>query len=686
MTTTKPLIGSLLKSGSRAQIRDSDYVTNKLNVYNINKYAIYVDHTTEFSDIAYLIDSRCLGCYTFDVNLVENNKTYFLSKNSIVKNSIDGWLVASTNRASAFNLSKFLKDSDLEEQVIVRLYGGQTSEIDAYMDFFSGSIRTLTYINHYFNRKYRIVFPIDIRFQVRDCKGNAIYSGQRIINPSGITVIDSNDYKFEADFKGYLYVELEVENLQVRVQPFIHFWADYISDSGMCRNHQSGWSPHPEGTLFNRGIMPVSTNLQAIGSFYNQNSYPITPDVLLHYNKNGDELKVERKIKEVLPGCINYVNYNELFDDIDLTSVSAAYILTRCDHQMHRPNHYIKIKGSEEFIDTYHQSNGAAMHWAPPSMQYTKKQIELFTTYHIYPWLISIPILPAQSSILSYIGLLSEVITRANKYRIGFYNHESKLVFSNVMEFKSTDKHFFCINEFLSSVEVDYFDGGLFIITAENIQQSYRDSPTFFFGLKHKAFDYISTSFREGKREAQIPFYMEPTMPSVREYRYSPNQISDLFSPQMISNEYDSLNIIVNQSLDKNVTKDIEYKLEIIDEDGRSLVVYRKINPMSYDYFWISEIVNHDTNINIERYYTVWVTSGDAYLKSFHGLYRKSDHALSFDDGSEGTLMSEPQIEGIDPNAFINELAKMVKSKKFDKYIPNNIKKIIKKKYHSSWT
>ncbi len=175
-------------------------------------------------------------------------------------------------------------------------------------------------------------------------------------------------------------------------------------------------------------------------------------------------------------------------------------------------------------------------------------------------------------------------------------------------------------------------------------------------------------------------------MPSVREYRYSPNQISDLFSPQMISNEYDSLNIIVNQSLDKNVTKDIEYKLEIIDEDGRSLVVYRKINPMSYDYFWISEIVNPDTNINIERYYTVWVTSGDAYLKSFHGLYRKSDHALSFDDGSEGTLMSEPQIEGIDPNAFINELAKMVKSKKFDKYIPNNIKKIIKKKYHSSWT
>ena len=45
-----------------------------------------------------------------------------------------------------------------------------------------------------------------------------------------------------------------------------------------------------------------------------------------------------------------------------------------------------------------------------------------------------------------------------------------------------------------------------------------------------------------------------------------------------------------NIVLDKNVTKDIEYKLEIIDEDGRSLVVYRKINPMSYDYFWIRTI------------------------------------------------------------------------------------------------
>jgi hypothetical protein len=684
MSTTKALTGPLLKSGSKTSIRSCDYITRKIDIYHVKKYAIYVDHTTKYSDISYLIGDCFVGFYTFDVNLVgnkyNNNKVIFLSEENITGENIDGWLIASTNRASAFSLSIFLKNIDLEYQIIVRLYGGQTSEIDAYMDFFAGPTRSLNYINHYFNRKYRVVFPIDVRYQIRDCKGNTIYSGQRIIKPSGITVIDSNDFEFNGSFKGYLYIELEVENLQVRVQPFIHFWADYISDSGMCRNHQSGWSQHPAGSVFNRGIMPVSSSIQAIGSFYNENSFPITPDVLLHYNKNGHELKIERKIKEVRTGCISYVNYSKLFNDVDFTGVDAAYILTRCDHPMHRPNHYIKIKNCEEFIDTYHQTRGGAMHWAPPSMKYSKKEIELFDEYGVYPWLISIPILPLHSLIESYIGLLSEVVAMGDNYHVGFYNHESKLVFTDSKEFTTKDKHFFNINEYLNSVGVDCTEGGLFIVTAKNNEDSHRGGHPLFFGLKHKKFNYISTSFREGQKEAQLSLYMGASMPNVREYRYSFSQISDLFSPQMISSKFDSLNIIVNQSLDKGVTKEIEYKLEVIDEDGHSLVIYKKIKPMSYDTFWLSDIVDTKEDTDREKYYTIWITSGDAYLKSFHGLYRKSDHALSFDDGSEGTLQVDPQIEGIDPNSFINNLAKTVKSKGFDKYISGDIKVALKKR------
>jgi len=684
MSTTKPLTGPLLKSGSKTSIRSRDYIDSKMNAYNVKEYAIYVDHTTKINDISYLIDDSYIAFYTFDVNLVGNklgdNEVLFLSEEHIKSKSIDGWLIASTNRAAAFSLAKFLKNSDLGSQIIVRIYGGQTSEIDAYMDFFAGSTRSINYINHYFNRKYRVVFPIDVRYQIRDCEGNTIYSGQKIINPSAIIVIDSNDFKFDGDFKGYLYIEFEVENLQVRVQPFVHFWVDYISHSGMCRNHQSGWSPHPAGSVFNRGILPVSGDIEAVGSFYNENSYPITPDVLLHYNKNGYELKVEKQIKEVSPGCISYINYNELFNDVDLTDVNAAYILTRCDNPMHRPNHYIKNKGREEFVDTYHQTRGGAMHWAPPSMKYLKKEIELFDKYNIYPWLISIPVLASSSLIESYIGLLSEVVARSDVYSIGFFNHESKLVFTGTKEFLSSDQHFFNINEYLSSVGVDCAEGGLFIVTAKNNKDSYRGGPPLFFGLKHKKFNYISTSFREGQKEAQLPFYMGASMPKVREYRYSFSQISDLFSPQVISNKFDSLNIIVNQSLDKSVTKEIEYKLEIIDEVGHSLVVYRKIKPMSYDFFWLHELVDAKEDTDREKYYTVWVTTGDAYLKSFHGLYRKSDHALSFDDGSEGTLQVDPQIEGIDPNSFINNLAKTVKTKGLDKYIPDDIKIALKKK------
>jgi hypothetical protein len=647
VSTTKPLTDSLIKSGSNITPRSVNYVMNQFKIYNVVKYAVYIDHTTSIDDIPHSKTHENIGYYTLDVNLIGKNMgtaiVQLLTLEHLNESSIQGWIVASTNRSAAFNLSRILKKSGHESQIIVRLYDGQVTRMDAYMDFFSGCTETVNYINHYFNRKYRVIFPIDIRYQIRDCHGLVVYSGQKIVNPGAITIIDSRDFEFDGNFKGYLYIELEVENLQVRVQPFIHFWADYHSQSGICRNHQSGWAAHSAGSVFNRGILPINNELEAVGSFYNENDVAISPEILLHYHQDGEEKKIERKLEPIASGNMSYVNYSEMFEELDFLNVNSAYILIRCDQPMHRPNHYIKMKCCDDYIDTYHQTRGAGMHWAPPSTKYTQAEIEIFSKHNMNPWVLSFPVLSERFSINSYIGQLSELVARNEAFNVAFYNSESELVFSQVKTFDSTCKQFFNINEYLEKEGANIKNGGLFCLTPIN-NQSYRAAPPVFFGLKHYNYNFIATSFREGQIEAQLPFYLGMTMPYVREYSYSPNQVSDLFSPGLISNGYDSLYIVVNQSLNKQLNEPLEYKIELIDASGKSTVYYRHINPMSHDCFWLSDLFQYNKKHDNSQFFTIWISSSDAYLKSFHALYRRHDNAMSFDDGSEGTLQIDPQV------------------------------------------
>ena len=101
------------------------------------------------------------------------------------------------------------------------------------MDFFSGETETLVQISNYFDRKYRTLFPVDLRYTIRECDGTVRAAGQRIIPAGGLAVVDSRDLNL-GQFEGYMRVMVEVENLQSRIQPFMHYWAEYISEAGLC--------------------------------------------------------------------------------------------------------------------------------------------------------------------------------------------------------------------------------------------------------------------------------------------------------------------------------------------------------------------------------------------------------------------------------------------------------------------
>ena len=652
MTTTKALTGPLMQSGSRTVSRGVEYARFMFEKYGVKSYAVYVDHTTVVQDLRDVAGTSVYGYFTFDINLADKEINGQPVQVLLINGPLpdcDGWLIASTNRAAAFSLCKALLDTGNEDQVICRFYGGQTTEMDAYMDMFSGETETIMYLNHYFDRKYRIVFPLDVRYTVCECDGKVIKSGQRIMPPGGIIVLDSREMGL-GDFEGYLRVELEVENLQVRVQPFIHFWADYISEAGICRNHQSGWAPWPQGTVFNRGYLPLDPNFEAIGSFYNANDGEITVKALLHYNQDDIEKTVERTLKPIPAWHMSYQNLSKIFQDISLEGVNAAYILFTGDKPLHRPNHYITVKGSKKFVDTFHQTGGKACHWARPSDEYQKKDLEKLERFGLEsPWSVRLPILEERFNIETYLGLLSLTLCNLSECTFIILNEKGAEVFAEDSRIDGLSPHFMNVSEYARAHGVNIHAGGTFCMNPKKGALKTPKGSAVLFGLKHIDYSFISTSFRGSPAEVNLPFYIAAQVPHSREYHFSPMTNSDHFMPGVSSDAYDSLFIVEHQSLMKEYEKKADYRLDIFDFHGKQYTFQRTVGPKSYDTFWLSEVLAEAGIASDSHYYTLWVKSYGTKLKPFHLLYRKSDHALSFDDGSEGTLQTEPQIAGIEP-------------------------------------
>jgi hypothetical protein len=647
MTTTQPLTGPLKKSGARIGPRGKPYVVDTFRKYAIESYATYVDQTTVLGDLPDL-DIPMLGYYSFDGNMKGAGSFRKQQLDSPIRllslegplPKCAGWLIASTSRASAFSVAKALLRCGAENQIICRLYGGQTTKAEAYMDMLSGDTETLMYVTHYYDRKYRIVFPLDIRYTVCQCNGTVVRSGQRIVPPGGLTVFDSREMKL-GDFQGYLRVELEVENLQTRVQPFIHFWADYISDSGISRNHQAGWAPWPAGTVFNRGILPVK-GLDAVASFYNVNKEPANVKAMLHYNKGGSEKKLARALEPIKPGHMAYRNLSDEFKDLDMEGVEAAYVLLACNKPLHRPNHYLAVKGTKQYVETYHQTGGAARHWADNVTRCSGKELSRMTDLGLSgPWSIRLPILEEHYNIETYLGLLSLTLAQVSECNFAILDADGDKIFSAPARLSGQSPQFMNVNKFARDNYVDIGGGGAFVMDPP--RDGCSKSAAVFFGLKHTSFPFITTSFRGAPGEVNLPFYLSSTVPKSREYDTSPLVTSDHFAPGICSNEFDSLMIVEYQPVGR-CTRVGEYRLDILDAEGRQYSQHRTIKPRTYDVFWLSEVLEQLGIASCSHYYTLWFKSYDVKLKPFHSLYRRSDHALNLDDGSEGTLQSEPQV------------------------------------------
>ena len=642
VSLNKSLYKPLTPSGWKDNSRGADYAKATFDKYAVKRYSILVDHTSVSADLPDLPGYEMCGLFSFGIREVgkklKGQDVKLITTNGPIP-SCDGWLVASTSRAATFALNRALMLSGNEKQIVVRLYGGQVTEITAYMDMFSGETETLMYINHYFNRKYGIMFPIDLRYIVCECDGTVRKAGQRILPPGGLTVIDSRKMGL-GEFAGYLRIELEVENLQILIPPFIHFWADYFNAAGMCRNHQSGFGTWPAKKIFIRAYMPIDPDIEVTCSFYNDNDCEIQPEVLLHYNQRGEEKTLKRRVEPIGPKHMSYQNISRLFSDISFDGVNSAYFLLVCNRPLHRPNHYLHPKGSRQFINLNHQTGGNnCCHWGRPE-KVPKNIARLLKKFNMNPCMLSLPLLNKRFEIETYLGLLSSTICTISEFTFIIRNENGETVFSKDERLDGRSPQFINLNEYARKQGVNIQSGTFSVVPREGLDELPVRIESLL-GFKHKDYKYISFHPNDSRHHANLPFHISARFPRSFHYEYSPLQTSDRFGPGVVSEEFDSLYIITNWSLSKDYSTRCTYRLEIIDATGRSYSLYRKIPPQSYDVFWLGEILEEAGIASESPYYTLWTNSNDTLLIGHHFLYRKRDHALAAADTFDGIVMKQ---------------------------------------------
>ncbi len=641
----KSVSHGLLRPGDRDTSRGAEYVKAAFEKFSVRRYAVLLDHSTVADDLPTIPGCEPCGLFTFDLNMA-GTKIVGRNVNLINMNgpapSCDGWLVASTLRAATFALNRMLMMTGNEGQVVIRLYSGQVTPISAYMDVLSGEIETVIQIHHYFDRKFRTTFPLDVRYSICECDGSVRASGQRIIPPGGLTVIDTRQLRL-GEFSGYLRVELEVESLQARVQPFIHFWADYISEAGLGRNHQSGWDQWAANSVFARGYMPVDPDLELTCSFYNENRVEAHPSVLLHFNRNGEEVAVERQAEPVPAGHMSYQNISRLFSDVPLDGACSAFYLIKVDTPLHRPNYYIGPKGTRQYINTSHQTGSDACHWAVPTDCYQREYLDALHRCAADPWVIAFPLLDRSYRIDTYLGLLSSTFCKITEFTFSFRNEKGEVVFTRDETIDGRSPQFLNLQDYARRHGIT-INSGIFGLAPHRSLKEVPRRAISLLGFKHHDYNYICTAPASGFEDPNLPFYMEKQNPMCHQYDYSPLQTTDRFGPGMVSDEYDTLYIVTNCSLWKHYSRECEYRLEIVDARGRARCVYRRIPPQSFDAFWLSDLVAQEGMKSESPYYTIWQKSYDTLLISYHFLYRRRDHAMSADDTFGGTLMFEPLL------------------------------------------
>jgi len=604
-------------------------IIHKIKHYGVRRITILTDGKTNTANLNKINNVDIIGYYSFALDCIGkkiNNHTVQPLLPNSKKVDTDGWVISAANKFSGYSLNQFLLDSQAQDQVIIQhtkaTYG---TTYYSYIDFFADDQKTAVQIHNYFERCYKIPFPLDIRFTLRDCAGKIFRTGQIIIPAEGTRIISSHDLGVD-NFRGYLEVEFEIAS---KVTPFLHYYANYLAENFISNNHQSGLGLHPANSRFTRGYIPTASDESLVVCLFQRNyANPVNVRAILEYRVDGQQKVIEKKFPLLKKNQMLFQDIKELFPEVDFSKTKAPVVIAQSEVPLHRPNYYYAKKGKGGYYDTSHAG--------PDPKNYTRifgsaglKKEERDKTHKFSCSEAELKqfILPAEFGIESFLGLGNDTTVQIKKFIFDFYDIEGRLQHSFKEMFDYHKETYLNLNEFLKGKGIGDFSGTL------SLRPSFQsvEVPVNMNGISaysHTKNPYLTTTAATGFTADNIPFYFSGAPPNYLGGECSVGQ-TDIFGPGICSDEFDTYYAVTYPCSDKNLAKKIKYEIQIINTEGEKRLLYRSINAHGADFFRLSDLVKETGHNSDQGYYVVWFYASGVHLYAQRILIRKKDCAIS---------------------------------------------------------
>lgn len=603
-------------------------INAKIKHFRIKKLAILLDGETSTEELNQLKDVSIVGYYSFSLDLIGTKVNGFEVQPLLPNTSVDtdGWLVSAVNEFAGYSLNQYLLENSNEKQVIIQhVKAPHGTTYYSYIDFFSNEQRTMVQIHNYFDRCYRIPFPLDIRFTLRNTEGEIAETGQVIIPTNGIRVISSDDFSVQ-DFVGYLEIEFEITS---KVMPFLHYYANYVSEDFISNNHQSGLGLHPANSSFTRGYIPTSDDESLVVCLFQRNySKPVNAKAILRYTSEETRKTTEKQFPLIKKNHLLFQDIKELFHEIDFSKTKAPCVEVQSEVPLHRPNYYYSKKGKKGYYDTQHAGPDPKIYVKPlGGALLSREERDKTQKFGCYEMELKQFIFPPETGIESLLGLGNDTTAEIKQFIFDFYNENGELLYSFEDKFDYEQKTYLNLNKYLKEKGIENFSGTLSLRASSKTPEV----PVVMNGIsayKHRDNPYMTSTAASGAIPDNTPFYFRAVPPNYLKGECSVG-VTDIFGPGIASDIYDTYYAITYPCSNKNLLKRIEYEIQIVNVNGQKKVIYRTLATHGCDFFKLSDLVEQ-TRHNSERgYYTVWFFAVGVHLYGQRVLLRKSDCAIS---------------------------------------------------------
>jgi len=476
-------------------------------------------------------------------------------------------------------------------------------------------------------RVYGLPFPIDIKYTLKDLEGEVKKCGQFIVPTDGIKKIESSSFGVE-DFVGYLEIEYEIDK---KVQPFLHYMVDYISESYISSNHQSGLGVHPANSKFTRGYIPVETDKSLEVCIF-QKDYEILDDVVLnlYYFENGERRCAVKPLPSLKRFQMLYQDVKEHFLEIDFLKVESPYVEVVSKSRIHRPNYYYFDKNQKIFYDTSHAGPD---NWRDSKSEYQKRytntERDKFESLGIETFHLTSVIFPNAYGIDTLMGLGNDSTEDIKDFTLRFYSEAGVLVHQCDISFNYDKERYFDISKFIKDLDIPLEKGCVVANAASHV----RAVPLILNAItayRSRTLGYITTTAASGSLPDNLSFYYR-SGPLHYIKKKAPMGVGDIYARGVCDDNYDTLFTVLYRVSDHNFQDEITYHIEIVNSKGHSRKLTQSINSNGVSYLRLSDLLSECLLSDDDGAFAVWFFSSEANIYAQHILIRKSDEAIALE-------------------------------------------------------